>query len=114
MHVLGDHCRRPSVRAKEPIRAPWNVIYLNIDQWYSWCGTVKLSRLGGLALGKQMAGMSLPVTKSPYAGYRFPAGIISDAVGGIYFRFPLSRRKVEERPAARGIVVSHESVRQWA
>ncbi|GEO15863.1 IS6 family transposase [Microvirga aerophila] len=32
----------------------------------------------------------------------------------LYFRFPLSLRMVEELLAARGILVSHESVRQWA
>src|SRR3954447_25710775 len=57
--------------------------------------------------------MSSPTTKSPYAGYRFPAEIISYTVW-LYFRFPLSVRMVEEMLAARGIVVSHETVRQWA
>jgi putative transposase len=52
-------------------------------------------------------------TKSPYAGYRFPGEIISHAVW-LYFRFPLSLRMVEEMLAARGILVSHETVRQWA
>src|SRR6188472_3350979 len=52
-------------------------------------------------------------TKSPYAGYRFPPEVISHAVW-LYFRFPLSLRMVEEMLAARGIIVSHESVRQWA
>src|SRR4051794_23178239 len=47
-----------------------------------------------------------------YAGHRFPAEIISHAVW-LYFRFPLSLRMVEEMLAARGIVVSHETVRQW-
>src|SRR5215210_6459312 len=51
--------------------------------------------------------------KSPYAGYRFPGEVISHAVW-LYFRFPLSLRMVEEMLAARGIVVSHETVRQWA
>src|SRR3954467_8456353 len=51
-------------------------------------------------------------TKSPYAGYRFPAEVISHAVW-LYFRFPLSLRMVEEMLAARGIDVSHETVRQW-
>src|SRR4029450_10136064 len=54
-----------------------------------------------------------PATKSPYAGYRFPGEIISHAVW-LYFRFPLSLRMVEEMLAARGIDVSHETVRQWA
>jgi len=52
-------------------------------------------------------------TKSPCAGYRFPAEVISHAVW-LYFRFPLSLRNVEEMLAARGIDVSHETVRQWA
>src|SRR5215216_1732300 len=51
--------------------------------------------------------------KSPYAGYRFPGEVISHAVW-LYFRFPLSLRMVEEMLAARGILVSHETVRQWA
>src|SRR5436853_6281472 len=41
--------------------------------------------------------MSSSTAKPPYAGYRFP----------------LSLRMVEEMLAARGIVVSHETVRQW-
>jgi transposase len=32
----------------------------------------------------------------------------------LYFRFPLSLRMIEEMLAARGMVVSHETVRQWA
>ena len=47
-----------------------------------------------------------------YAGHRFPAEIISHAVW-LYFRFPLSLRHVDEILAARGITVSHETVRQW-
>ena len=48
-----------------------------------------------------------------YTGYRFPPEIISHAVW-LYFRFPLSLRMVEELLAARGITVSHETVRRWA
>ncbi len=57
--------------------------------------------------------MSSSATKSRYAGYRFPAEVISQAVW-LYFRVPLSLRMVEEMLAARGIVVSHETVRRWA
>ena len=32
----------------------------------------------------------------------------------LYFRFPLGLRMVQELLAARGIIVSHETVRQWA
>ena len=56
--------------------------------------------------------MSSPAAKSPYAGYRFPTEVISHAVW-LYFRFPLGLRMVEEMLAARGIIVSHETVRQW-
>src|SRR5215217_4963174 len=54
-----------------------------------------------------------PTAKSLYAGYRFPGEVISHAVW-LYFRFPLSLRMVEDMLAARGIDVSHETVRQWA
>ena len=54
-----------------------------------------------------------PATKSPYAGYCYPPEIISHVVW-LYFRFPLSLRMVDEILAARGIAVSHETVRQWA
>jgi putative transposase len=37
--------------------------------------------------------------------------VISQAVW-LYFRFPLSPRMVEQMLAARGIIVSHETVRQ--
>jgi putative transposase len=56
--------------------------------------------------------MATPACPS-YAGYRFPAEIISHAVW-LYFRFPLSLRMVDELLAARGIIVSHETVCQWA
>src|SRR5918998_350002 len=56
--------------------------------------------------------MTAPACPS-YAGYRFPGEVISHAVW-LYFRFPLSLRNVDEILAARGITVSHETVRQWA
>jgi putative transposase len=56
--------------------------------------------------------MTTPACPS-YAGHRFPAEVISHAVW-LYFRFPLSLRMVEEMLAARGLIVSHETVRQWA
>jgi putative transposase len=54
----------------------------------------------------------IPPTKPSYAGYRFPPEVISHTIW-LYFRFPLSLRMVEEMLAARGILVSHETVRQW-
>ncbi|MEJ6080644.1 IS6 family transposase [Vibrio sp. 1-Bac 57] len=47
-----------------------------------------------------------------YAGYRYPAQIISHAVW-LYHRFTLSFRDIEELLAARSIVVSYETIRQW-
>src|ERR671920_1389301 len=48
-----------------------------------------------------------------YARHRFPPEVISHTIW-LYFRFPLSLRMVEEMLAARGILVSHETVRQRA
>ena len=47
-----------------------------------------------------------------YAGYRYPAQIISHAVW-LYHRFTLSFRDIEELLAARSIVVSYETIRKW-
>jgi putative transposase len=49
---------------------------------------------------------------NPYAGYRYPAEIISHAVWR-YFRFTLNFRDIEALRAARGIFVTYEAVRQW-
>jgi len=47
-----------------------------------------------------------------YHRHRFPAEVIAHAVW-LYLRFPLSLRMVEDLLAARGIVVSHQTVRLW-
>jgi len=49
--------------------------------------------------------MTTPACPS-YAGYRFLAEVISQAVR-LYVRFPLSLHMLDELLAARGIVVSH-------
>jgi putative transposase len=48
-----------------------------------------------------------------YRRHRFPAEIIAHAVW-LYFRFPLSLRMVEDMLAARGIIVTHQTIRDWA
>lgn len=50
-----------------------------------------------------------------YRRHRLPAEVIAHAVW-LYFRFPLSLRMVEDVLAARGIIVSHQTVRLrlWA
>ena len=47
-----------------------------------------------------------------YHGYRFPREIISHGVW-LYHRFSLSLRDVEELLAKRGVMVTHETIRQW-
>jgi putative transposase len=51
--------------------------------------------------------------RTRYAGYRFLAEIIGHGVW-LYFGFPLGLHMVEELLVARGVIVSHETVRQWA
>ena len=47
-----------------------------------------------------------------YRRHRFSPEVISQCVW-LYFRFPLSFRDVEELMAARGVVVSYETIRTW-
>ena len=54
-----------------------------------------------------------PLRHPRYARHRFPAEVISHAVW-LYFRFPFEPAHGEEMLAARGIQVSHETVRKWA
>ena len=57
--------------------------------------------------------MTTPACPS-YADHRFPAEPISHAAW-LYSRFPLSLRTIDELLAARVVVVvSHETVREWA
>ena len=50
---------------------------------------------------------------NPYRSFRFPAEIINQAVW-LYHCFSLSLREVELILAARGIVVSYETIRAWS
>jgi putative transposase len=47
--------------------------------------------------------MTAPTACPSFAGYRFPAEVISQAVW-LYFRFRLSLQMVEEMLAFRGII----------
>ena len=47
-----------------------------------------------------------------YRGHRFPPEIMSYAAG-LYHRFTLSFRDVEDLLAERGITVSYEAIRHW-
>jgi hypothetical protein len=55
--------------------------------------------------------MSTP--SNPYRGFRFPPEIINQAVW-LYHCFSLSLREVELILAARGVVVSYETIREWS
>jgi putative transposase len=57
--------------------------------------------------------MTQAVRDPLYRRHRFPSDVIAHAVW-LYFRFPLSLRMVEDLLAARGIIVSHQTVRLWA
>ena len=51
---------------------------------------------------------------NPYRGFRYPAEVIEHAVWLYHcFSLSLSLRDVELILAARGIVVSYESIREW-
>jgi putative transposase len=65
--------------------------------------------IDGLLLG---LGGLVTVGAPSYKGFRFPAEVISHCVW-LYHRFPLSFREVEEMMLERGVVVSHETIRQW-
>ncbi len=52
------------------------------------------------------------VPVSLYIRHRFPAEIISHCVW-LYYRFSLSYRDVEEMMAARGLILTYETIRQW-
>jgi putative transposase len=54
----------------------------------------------------------MTISPNPYHGFRFPPAVIEHAVW-LYHCFNLSLRDVELILAARGIVVSYESIREW-
>ena len=49
----------------------------------------------------------------PLKGYRFPRSVVAYAVWA-YHRFAMSLRDAEDLLAARGMMVSYETVRAWA
>ena len=55
--------------------------------------------------------MTPPAHPARYKNHHFPGEIISHGVW-LYYRFSLSYRDVEEMLFARGIVVTHEAIRQ--
>ena len=68
--------------------------------------------MSGIGDKSRLMSVAEPADRSPYRGYRFPPEIIAHAVW-LYFRFHLSFRDVQDLLAERGVVVSHETIRQW-
>jgi putative transposase len=66
-----------------------------------------LLRLAPMVGHGSLLGMTTP---NPFRGFRYPAEVIEHAVW-LYHCFSLSLRDVELILAARGIVVSYESIR---
>ena len=56
--------------------------------------------------------MTVTSADSSYKRFRYPKEIISHSVW-LYHRFTLSLRDVQELMFERGVVVSHETIRQW-
>jgi putative transposase len=54
----------------------------------------------------------MTTTSNPYRGFRYPAEVIQQAVW-LYHCFSLSLRDIELILAARGVVVSYETIRAW-
>jgi hypothetical protein len=54
----------------------------------------------------------MATSANPYRGFRYPAEVIQHAVW-LYHCFSLSLRDVELILAARGVVVSYETIREW-
>ena len=75
----------------------------------SWDDVNRTERTGPYFVAR----LGIDVFITQYARHRFPPEVISHALW-LYFRSPLSLRMVEEILGARGILVSHETVQQWA
>src|SRR4028118_1472168 len=57
-------------------------------------------------------GMKINPATPTYKRHRFPVEIIAHTIW-LYFRFSLSFRDVEELMAARGVILSYETIRRW-
>jgi putative transposase len=62
--------------------------------------------------GRRASLLGMTTSSNPYRGVRFPAEVIEHAVW-LYHCFSLSLRDVELILAARGLIVSYESIREW-
>src|SRR3954468_2376755 len=98
---------------------PFTTLHSAFARWARLGLWRRLGQRLALATSRSLAGTKRlghadEMTSEPatYAGYRFPAEIISYAVW-LYHVFGLSFREVELILAERGVTVSHGSIRQW-
>src|SRR5258708_6549900 len=103
---------RDFLDAHKGCRRQWTMVALILV--LSTCGQLGVDAAIMSAI-KPAIQQNTPVTDKPlsYAGYLFPPDVMSYAVW-LYYRFPLSLRMAEELLAARGITLTHETVRRWA
>jgi len=59
-----------------------------------------------------LSGLVVVAIAARHKDYRYPIEVIGHAVW-LYHRFTLSLRDVEELMLARGVVVTHETIRSW-
>ena len=97
--TISDCCRAEQ-------RATWGAVTFNLAP-STW------GEIGCLAAGRRLPDWHDPADQALVRRLPVPARGHQPRVW-LYFRFPLSLRMVEEMLAARGILVSHETVRQWA
>lgn len=79
----------------------------------SQTGTYVMSVERGCCRAQWLRVLVMRTTSNPYRGFRFPSGIINQAVW-LYHRFSLSLRDIELILAARSVVVSYETIRKWS
>jgi len=86
----------------------WGYQRMAPSTWWGWPAAGMIGRFIRVGRGAGFVAVGAP----SYKGFRFPVEIISHCVW-LYHRFPLSFREVEEMMLQRGVVVSHETIRQW-
>lgn len=80
------------------------------------CGSCELAQVRAMSGCWAWSGhgsvADMTTSPNPYRGFRFPAEVIQHAVW-LDHCFSLSLRDVKAILAARGVVVSYESIREW-
>ena len=79
---------------------------------FGWALSTSRAFCGPIGHACHTLGVKTDIVAPSYKGFRFPQEIMGHAVW-LYHRFNLSFRDVEELLAARGVIVTYETVRQW-